>query len=59
MVEYVYKKENKVMWQTKYFKDEKSMQRWIARNSKRFRIHEVIVESGYAVDYKKKAFIYA
>lgn len=47
------------MWQTKYFRDEKSMQRWIARNSKRFRIHEVIVESGYAVDYKKKVFIYA
>ena len=52
-------KENKVMWKTKWFKNEITMQKWIARKSKRYRIHEVIVENGYAVDYKKKVFIYA
>jgi hypothetical protein len=45
------------MWKTKYFKDLKSMKKWVARKIKRYKIHEVIVENGYAVDYKKKTLI--
>lgn len=46
------------MWKTKYFNNLRTMQKWISRNKKRYRIEEIFVNDGYAVDYKPLKFIY-
>lgn len=47
------------MWQTKFFRTQEEMARWVSRKSKRYVIEEIMVDGGYGVDFKKKTLIFA
>lgn len=47
------------MWQTKFFRTQEEMARWVSRKSKRYVIEEIMVDGGYGVDFKKKTFMFA
>jgi hypothetical protein len=41
------------MWQTKFFKTLEQQEAWIAKNEHRYQIDIIIVNNGYAVEYRK------
>lgn len=41
------------MWQTKFFKTFEQQETWILKNKHRYQIDIIIVNNGYAVEYRK------
>lgn len=42
-----------IMWNTKFFKSEAQMNKWIEQNKKYYKIDVIFVNNGYAVEYKE------
>ena len=41
------------MWQTKTFKTKKLRDDWVRRNSHKYQWHDIFINNGYGVEYKK------
>jgi len=41
------------VWETKTFKTNEQKKNWIEANASKYRIEEVFINNGYAVEYKK------
>lgn len=41
------------MWETKYFKTEKEMQRFIDKNKSRIQYEIIFIHNGYGIEYRK------
>ena len=41
------------MWNTKFFKKEAQMNKWIEKNKKYYKIDVIFVNNGYVVEYKE------
>lgn len=46
------------MWTTKYFKSYEKMLIWEKAHRSKYQIIQLFVNNGYALEYKKKIFIY-
>ena len=46
------------MWQIKTFKTQESMHKWINAHIAHYRIVEVFINNGYAVEYRKLRRVY-
>jgi len=40
------------MWNFKYFKTQKQMEKWFEKNKHKYQINEIIVNNGYGLEYK-------
>jgi hypothetical protein len=54
---HAFEKEGKV-WESKTFKTRESLQKWIDRNSHKYQWHELFVQNGYGVEFKKLRLVY-
>jgi hypothetical protein len=41
------------MWKTKFFKTFENQKKWIEKNKHRYQIDIILVNNGYAVEYKE------
>ena len=46
------------MWETKYFKTKKALDRFMEANKHKYQMTEIFINNGYGVEYRKLRRVY-